>query len=81
MSARLPAARRHPCPPPVVMVGAAHLPLDTRPGPWAGMRTNPLTRRMLRQKAFDGLLRRLLMLRLFPVFDERDIGRQRGQLS
>jgi hypothetical protein len=40
-----------------------------------------LTRRVPGQKALDGLLRRRLVLGLFPVFDERGVRRQRGELS
>ena len=41
----------------------------------------PLTRRVLSQKALDGLLRRRLMLGFLPVFDERGVRRQRGDLA
>ena len=40
-----------------------------------------LTRRVLSQKALDRLLRRRLMLGLFPMLDERSVRRQRGELA
>ena len=38
-------------------------------------------RRVLSQKALDRLLRRPLMLGLFPMLDECSVRRQRGELA
>jgi len=43
--------------------------------------SDALPRRVLGQKLFYGLLRRRLVLRLFPVFDERGVRCQRCDLS
>ena len=58
-----------------------HSPLRQRLPRPEGLEGLPLTRRVRSQEALDSLLRRRLVLGLFPMLDERSVRRQRGELA